>query len=240
MRRVTSYGTKGTELGALITHRLYVPDGSKPAVIVEHGLNGKPWHFVNFPDPVVDELARRGYPVLCPALADNSWGNNASQTALADAIAYAHSPAVGAKAGPVLLRAGSMGTLVALNYLLAHPADVAAVAVALPAVDLADLHDNGAARGGIDPVGIETAYGGAAGYAAQRAAHNPIENAAAYAPYAGRVRMWYADDDPTTIPSRVLAFRDATGIPAVNMGPGGHAFDPAFTDDVVAFLESHA
>lgn len=236
MGRVTSYGTKGTELAATLVRRNYRLDASKPAVIFCHGLNGQAWHPVNYPDPVLDELAQRGFPIMSPDLGGvATWGNTASQTKLADARAYMQA-SMGAKAGGVLLWAGSMGTLTALNFLRNNPTLVLGMAAGLPAVDLADLHDNAVARG-ITEASIDTAYANHAGYVAALPTHNPSQGD--FAAVADKIRLWYSTDDPTTIPARVTAFAAASGATAVSMGAtGGHVFDADFAIDVCDYLES--
>jgi pimeloyl-ACP methyl ester carboxylesterase len=244
VNRYTDLATYGTEVAAFIRDRSYRPDGTKMGVIALHGLNGRAWHYVNNNDLVVNELARRKFPVLCPEAGGTAtWGNDLTQTKIADAKTAMQDPAgsIRAKPGPVLLWCGSMGTQGGLNYMRANPANVAGVAVGLPAVDLADLHDNAAARGIVDNTSIEAAYGGAAAYAAARAAHNPSENMAAYQPLASKIKLWYSNDDPTVIPAVVTAFAAGTGVTAVNMGNvGGHVFGAAFATAVADFLEAHA
>lgn len=236
MGRVTSYGSFGTELASVITDRMYKPDQKKRGVIFSHGLNGLGWHPVNFPDPVIDGMAARGHAVIAPDLSSTShWGNDAAQTKITDAKNFLQG-SMGAKAGGVLLWCGSMGTLAGLNYLRLNPANIAAIAVGLPAVDLADLHDNAVARG-ITAASIEGAYGGAAAYPGVRAAHNPAEHAAEYVAWKDRVKLWRSNDDTTVIPSVVDAFGSASGIPVVNMGNvGGHVFSATFTSAVCDFL----
>jgi alpha-beta hydrolase superfamily lysophospholipase len=240
MGRVTSHATYGTEKASLIYDRTYKPNGTMRGVIHCHGLNGQAWHPVNFPEPVQDEMARRGHMVMCPDLGGTAtWGNDTAQQKITDAITYLNANG-GVKPGGVLLWAGSMGTLAALNYLRgAGAASVAAVAVGLPAVDLVDLHDNAVARG-ITVASVEGAYGGSlTAYNATRVAHNPSENAAAYASLRSKVRLWYADDDTTVIPARVTAFAQATGITAVSMGStGGHVFAASYAPQVCDWLES--
>lgn len=238
MSRVTICGTFGTEPCAIIKDRLYRRDRSKRGVIFCHGLNGQHWNPVNYPDSVIDEMAKRGYCVLSPDLGGKAtWGNDSAQTKLADAKAYLEANE-GVKTGGVLLWCGSMGTLAGLNYLRAHPGDIAGLADGLPAVDLADLHDNAVARG-ITAQTIEDAYGGLTGYNAARAAHNPMEHAAEYVTWKDRIHLWYSNDDPTTIPARVQAFSATSGVSITSMGnAGGHVFLPVFAPAVADFLET--
>lgn len=240
MGRVTSYGTKGTETGTTITRRKYEP--GQPAVIYCHGLNGQAWHPINFPEPTVDLLAERGFPVAAHDLGGvATWGNDTAQTKIGDARTYMQAAPISAAAGPVLLWAGSMGTLAALNYARNNPANVLAVACGLPPTDLADLHDNNRPIGetGV-AASIEAAYGGLAGYNAARAAHNPAEHTAEYASLGVPIKLWYSGNDTTVIPSTVTTFASAAGIEAVNVGSVGHTFPSAYADDVVDWLTSFA
>lgn len=234
MSRVTSYGTYGTELATKLVDRLYKADGTKRAVIFCHGLNGQAWNPVNYPDPVIDEMVARGYPVFSPALGGTAtWGNDIAQQKIADAKAYMQSN-MGAKSGGALLWAGSMGTLASLNFFRNNPTLVAAVAVGLPAVDMADIHDNNRSNLAIS---IETAYGGAAGYTAALPTHNPAQNTSSY--IGQPIKLWYSSDDPIVIPSVVANFSSATGIPTADMGAMGHAFNPSFASNVADFLETY-
>lgn len=237
MGRVTSYGTKGTENAATFVHRRYAADGQHRGVIFCHGLNGYGWHPVNYPNTVIDEMVRRGHPVISPDLGGPAtWGNDAAQAKIADARTYLQGT-LGAKSGGVLLWAGSMGTLAALNFARNNPSLVAGVACGLPAVSLSDLHDNAAARG-VSAVNIEAAYGGNAGYVAGLAAHDPAANAAAYASQAAKIKLWYSSDDTTVPASVVTDFAAASGIAAQSTGASGHVFNVAYTNAVCDFLQS--
>lgn len=240
MRRVTSLGIYGTERAGLIHDKAYKGDGTKRAVIVCHGLNGEAFNAIDYPDPIVDEMAARGHMCMTPDLGGKAtWGNDASQTKLLDAITYLNSH-WGVKTGGVLLWAGSMGTLVSLNFMRgANAGLVRGVAVGLPAVDLADLHDNATART-LNAANIETAYGGAASFATARASHNPMENTAAYQSLASRIHLWNSSNDQVTIPERVAAFASATGISTTSVGDqpaNGHAIPASAAKGIADFLE---
>lgn len=68
-----------------------------------------------------------------------TWGNSEATTAIA---AGATAIAATTKAGKLMLFGGSMGAVDALNYYHANPTKVAAIALAIPLLDLNDLSSN--------------------------------------------------------------------------------------------------
>lgn len=160
-----------------------------------------------------------------------TWGNDTSITRVGQLITWLTGR--GAPSTKYLLYGVSMGSLVLLNWARANASQVAAYAGVIPAVDLADLHDFN--RGGY-AAEIETAYGGAAGYTAAVATHNP---ATATASFTFPVRVWYSTNDPVCIPSTATTFASATGGTAVPIGALGHATDDR-TAELVEFFTAYA
>lgn len=235
MGRVTTYGTLGTEVGSLLLDRLYAT-GQKPAVLYAHGLNAQPWGPINNPMPGLERLSELGFAVSSHALGGvATWGNSASQTKMGDAKAYMQAAPVSAKAGPVLLYGGSMGTLTALNYTLANPSNVLAVAAILPAVSLQSLRDNAAYT-----ASVEAAYGGNAGYLAALATHSPLVRAAEFASLGIPMKLWYSTDDTVVIPSTVTDFAAASGASLQSMGATAHTVPDRFGYESAEWLASHA
>lgn len=203
-------------------HLLWVPrrySGERRGVVWCHGRGDTARGTAGITTAGLHLLVEAGLPVISADLGGpTSWGNPTSQARFWNAADYlvtrTRCPA------EVLIYAGSMGTLVGLNAARGNLARIAAIAAALPAVDLADLHDN---RGfGAE---IETAYGGAAGYAAARAANNPSENTAAYQDVP--IALWYGTADTVTVPARVEAFAAATGAQATPFA-GAHNFQAPY------------
>lgn len=243
MGRVTYLGTYGSERVGLLFDRLYKPDGTKRAVILCHGLNGEATNAIDFPDPVLDEMVRRGHLCATPDLGGKAtWGNDSAQGMLLTIINYLIAN-WGAKAGGALLWAGSMGTLVSMNFLRGPNAGlISALAAALPCVDLADMHDNAVARS-VSATNIEAAFGGTlAGYQAALPTHSPAANVAAYqGALKDKIKLWKSPNDSVVIPGVVDPFATQTGIPLVTMGaqPGnGHVFDSNYATSVCDWLES--
>jgi alpha-beta hydrolase superfamily lysophospholipase len=144
----------------------------------------------------------------------------------------------GAKAGKVLVYGGSMGALTALVWAMNNPTLVLGVGGIIPVVNLADVHDNN--RGG-HAASIETAYGGAAGYAAAVAAHNPAANPGLLASMP--IKLWTGGNDAVATPGAASAFVAAVGSNAsvtslgagVDHATGNAAFDP---QQIVKFFNS--
>jgi pimeloyl-ACP methyl ester carboxylesterase len=163
-------------------------------------------------------MAAAGWALISPLLASTTnWGNDAAIARVGDAIAYLRSH-LGIDSGPVALVATSMGALAALNYARQNPGAVSRIALLLPVVDLAYEHDNNVAGLAAE---IEAAYGGAAGYAAAVASHDPMQNAAAHA--GKSIKVWLASDDTTAVTARQRAFVDATGAASYDLGTVGHS-----------------
>lgn len=198
----------------------WLGDGTRRGVIVCHGYASDALTPVSGGYlPQTAMLARSGIPVLSADLGgSDTWGNDASLAALSDAWSYLKG--LGASPDGVLLFGGSMGALTALNWIRENPAEVEAVGLAVPALNLADLHDND--RGGV-AASIEAAYGGAAGYAAALSEHNAWANREDFEGV--RVRVFYSENDEITLPEFALDLVEAAGAAgdAVSLGAVGHA-----------------
>lgn len=236
----TSYGTKGTELGVAVTGLGYRPDNTRTPVLWAHGRGGSGVNETQLADNlrVMQAVSDVNLPILSMDMGGPAtWGNDAAIAKVTDAKAYAQG-ALGGKAGKVLLWGGSMGSLAVLNWAKANPTLVAAVACALPANDLVNLHANATFT-----AEIETAYGGAAGYAAAVAAHDPSQNAASLTGFP--IKLWYSTNDTTVVPSTVTAFQAAVNAAGGNcqiqsMGAIGHTITAISESDVATFLRAYA
>jgi predicted alpha/beta hydrolase family esterase len=209
--------------------------------VVIHGGRGQSALSNMPPDLITQALVAMGAPVLYGDFVDGrTWGSDLGQTRLGQLWTLQKNN-FGAKNDKVVLYGSSMGALVVLNWARANPASVAAIALVIPATDLRDLHDNAASRGAAAAgaaAEIETAYGGAAAYAAAATAHNPAENAASYRGLP--MKIWYSGDDPTCLPSITTAFASGAGAEAQNIGNFGHGSNSAYAGSVVDFLGSYA
>lgn len=241
MAVATSYGTKGTERGLVMTGTRWPGDGTRTAVLWAHGHAGTGVGEMTSPDNgrVLRKLGDGGLAVVSSDYGGGTtWGDDAAQTKLSDAYSFA-TTTLGAKSGKVLLGGWSMGVLAVLNWARANPSKVAAIACVLPAVDLVDLHDNN--RAGFKAE-IESTYGlgsvpSVAGNATI-AAHDPAQNTGAY--IGVPIKLWYSSDDSVVIPSVVTTFASNTGAQTQSLGAVGHTLTSVDENQVLAFLGQYA
>lgn len=194
-------------------------------------------------------LSRAGFVCIAGDMgqtaSQGTFGNDTAVTRLGqlkDFVQGASSP-MQARSGSVRIIAGSGGCTAALNYARANPANVAALFLICPLVDIEDFYNNwtgGGANGtapvasGVTKAEMDTAYGGTAAFAAAMPSHNPIRsgNQAALA----GIPIWlaYSTDDPYIPVQKVLDY--AALVPsaqAVSQGAAGHTGLGVNSDDVV-------
>jgi hypothetical protein len=164
--------------------------------------------------------------------AQAGWGNS-SEVAKVVAQWGVLKSSYGVKTDKMLLSGISMGTATALLTLLnpdnvagAGAANIAAVELELPAVSIDDIHTTNALSAA---AGIDTAYGG--NWAAAKAAHNPLDNAATFAALKVPILMHYGGADPVCQPQFARQFAAAVpSVEPINMGDAvGHSI-AAFED----------
>lgn len=188
---------------------------------------------VTYPQPRA--LLEAGYPVLAGGTAA-AWGSDTARTRAAEEIALLQA-LTGSPADKVILWGQSMGFLKAIAYARANPTKVACIVGTVPAVDPQDIHDNN--RGGF-AAAIETAYGGAGGYAAAMPSHNPFANQSEIAALGIPMRLYYSTDDTITLSSKITAFAAGVGAQAVSLGAKAHSPVTVPADDVLSFLAPFA
>lgn len=243
MAHCTAWGTGQYAAGeghVFHYNRLYVGDGTKRPIIWFHQHTGNATSTLQPGTAAygLDVLAETGHPIIAADLGGPStWGSDASLARTTDAFNYIIAR-MGAKSDKALLWGGSMGTLTALLWAKANPTKVAALAVSLPVLNLQDVHDNRTFGATVYGPIIETAYGGAAGYAAALATKNPAATPASWAGVP--MKLWYSEDDPVAIPSEVAAFAAASGAQTVSQGAAGHTFNGVDFKKVRDFLTSYA
>ena len=150
------------------------------------------------------------------------WGRDSDGLAVDDVIAWAAAN-YGTRTDQVGIIAGSMGGLTFANWAKTHLDQVAAAAMAIPAIDLAgvrqrdldDLHLGLAAS-------IEAAYGGLAGYEAALPTHSPALDPAAVAPIADRIRIWATENDNVCAIEEAEDYTAANGIELTTVADLGH------------------
>lgn len=228
------------EVSVLARSRIGRPDNSRYGAIFCPGYNGTAdVYFQAVYNPTLRAMADAGIPVLTADHGGPStWGNDTAMAAMDAAYAYLTTTG-GAKPGKVLLNGGSMGTLTMLNWTKRNPTKVAGITCALPAVSLTDLHDNRYvdAPGTTNPIRtlIETAYGGAAGYASAVATHDPNLTPSAFTGIP--MRLYYSTDDLIALASLATSFAAAVGpsVSLVSLGARGHNADNINVQDLLEF-----
>lgn len=239
MSRWHSYGVgqyRASESHTFIGNRLYALDSTKPPILVcpGRGQTSDNEVLTGWIGDVVAALAEAGFPVLAADMGGTtSHGNAASAAAVGDARTYANAP-FGAKSGKVGLLGTSMGALPALRYYMDNPGNVACFCGGVPNVNLQNVHD--VTRPDI-ATEIETAHGGAGGYATYLTNYNPSAHTSSFAGLP--MQLHYSTDDNNITPSTVTSFGAATGAQVISLGAVGH--NPAGMDTglVVAFFEQY-
>jgi pimeloyl-ACP methyl ester carboxylesterase len=189
-------------------------------------------------------LAHAGFLVvsgdLSQTASQGSFGNDTARTRIGQLITLAQSASapIRGRAGKVALIGVSGGATAAINYARANPANVSALYLMTPLLDLQDFHDNRVTQAGssFTQAEIEAAYGGSAAYAAAVASHSPVAGSNP-AQLAGiPIKLAYSTNDQYVTTASVDAFAAATGAQKVSLGNVLHnaaSVDPA---DVVDFL----
>lgn len=192
----------------------YQSPGTVPGVIMCHGSGRIATDITNpvvFGEYAIYDALRQLYCVGIGDFGFNAWGNN---TAIADVEAkrvQMQSAPVDlvkpqAKSGKVALIGASMGSCSALNYALAHPANVACIALFIPAV--------GPLTNPVLSTAFQAAVKSGSTYSesVDGPTHNP-QNATYQANFPNiPVHLWYSDGDLTAYPAAVTAF--AAGVPS--------------------------
>lgn len=164
-------------------------------------------------------LAEKGVPIISAAFGGgDQWGNDTSQTRIGQAWTYVKS-ALGTRTDKFVGIGVSKGATALLNYTRSHSANVAALVLIVPAVNVSDIHDND--RSG-NAVHIENAYGGLAAWQAAAPTHDPALNTATHASQAIPTFILYGGSDTVCIPSVVTSFATAVGASVQSMGATDH------------------
>lgn len=262
----TTY-TKGAyqagEQGIILVPKKLPAAGTKRGVIVAHGYLGDATlaygtaNLATYGGPAV--TAASGGPETVGLAIDAggaaTWGNNASITAVGNAWTWLKAQtALGVKTDKVLLIGGSMGALPVLNWARQNLAQVAAIALIIPVLDLQDCHDNAAGRSqnGVN-VGatlpnlrtdIEASAGGVGNLTpTYYSTHSPAVFAAQLAGIP--IQIWESANDINTNANGITtaaAFAAAAGGTLVNQGvqPGtGHSPGSLTAEQVAAFLATY-
>lgn len=212
---------RATERHICRSNRFHRRDGTTVGVLALHG-SGNDATFVDTFPPAV-ELARRGFTVLgVDAGGLTTWGNDTALAAVNDARTFLQGT-LAAKAGKIVLLGGSMGSVLALNWLRANPTAVYCASLGLPIADVEDVRANN--RGGAQAA-IETAYTNNAGWQTARPTHNPAEYTADLIAADVPIRFDYSTDDTIGLPALTLDLADTLGDLATvdDYGAAGHTY----------------
>jgi pimeloyl-ACP methyl ester carboxylesterase len=241
-RSIGSY--VAAEAATLLCGRLYKPDATKRPLIYFTGGPGDDRDFITAAasgSQIAPRLADLGIPIVSAAFGGgNQFGNDTAQARIGQAWTWIKAQ-LNPKQDKFIGIGVSKGATALLNYARNNPANVAALLLIVPAVNLTDLHDNN--RSGL-AAAIEGAYGGSpASFAAAAPTHDPALNAAAHAALGIPVKMLHGDNDVTVVPQTVIDFASATGYQIRSMGATDHlstapAIDPI--EDVWKFLGQYS
>ena len=151
-------------------------------------------------------------PAVAPDLRA-TWGNDEAMEIVRVELEAARRE-LSASDGPAVLVGASMGALTALNYALRHPDDVACLLLALPIVDLAELHGR-LPEGDPMRASIEAAHGGAP---------DPGTWPLQQAPELARIPqlLWISRDDPVGSSRLARRYARAVGAQVHSLGRAGH------------------
>lgn len=165
-------------------------------------------------------LAHLGTPVMIDAQGGETMGNDAATGAggyIDDCIAWA-AATYGTRTDKVMLWADSAGGFNALNWAWRNAGKVLSIIMRAPATDMQSLYDR-------NPLGVaalmDTAYGGAPGFAAAVATHDPMQNTDLIRPFGHRIKIWYGLTDFLALPEEIEAFATLVGA-ELRSFPGGH------------------
>jgi pimeloyl-ACP methyl ester carboxylesterase len=168
--RLGPYTNDGENDGAsLLVDDSYCPDGTRRGVLVCHSA-GQSHDDQIRPEwwPIPRGLAETGRFVCLacdfgdstveygPTSGRYSWGNEHAIARMSEAYRYLIGKEGGAKKGPIVVAATSMGAVLGLNWTMRYRHNVCAVILACPVLDLAALYTR---TGDEDLLHIGAAYG---------------------------------------------------------------------------------
>lgn len=157
-------------------------------------------------------LAAR-YPIVATDMGGaNTWGNSAATAGIAAAKTYLQST-MGAKAGPVVLVAISMGNIAAHNYARANPGSVLGIVASIGASNLTQMYGNATYQ-----AAIGTAWGVTFPTTLPNGA-DPLLNSYAMANYVN----YYDTADTSVLPADARALATLVGGRSVAVSAAGHS-----------------
>ena len=215
----TSYGFGQSTAGEF--QMVFMPKGTPVGGVIFHSGGGGN-ALSSFGPAYYEQSAALTSAGLAVISCDNGngllWGNDANTNIMEAARIYLGT--LGVPNNKISLIGGSMGGQAACNYARRFPARVHNMALIIPAVSVKDLYDRNVF--GLAPT-IDTAFGGAANYAAVWQTYNAVN-------FASTLNMpmtlWYSQDDDACRVAFAQQFIAAAPIcHSYNMGNVGHNGD---------------
>lgn len=213
---------------------LYQANGRKRPVIVFTGGPGDDRDFIVTAASgahVPPVLATAGWPLYSAEFGGtNLWGNPTTVTRIGQA--WTKVKALMDTAVDQFIGIGvSKGATALLNYAKDNPADVAGLALFIPAVDIQDMHTNDRAG---SAASIAAAYGGGA----PPDSSNPADNTGALD--AIPQEIWRSTNDTACVQSVVDSYATAVSATVHSLGAAGHSAASVSAAEVAAFLAAIA
>lgn len=217
----------------VFTNRNWRGDGTVPGIIYCAGKAAGAYNIIGA--GFAQELAKRGYPVICGDLGDipsqvgkldgpGVWGCDAALTKMETLRTFLIN-VMGAKPGKIAVLGGSHGCAAAYAYARNYAANVSCVATVIGTADVEHIRANNIMSYQASIEGAP-AYGSNANWQAARATHNPVEVAPWLAANGIPMLDYYAPDDPVCVLSTHQALKTAGGamLTQVSLGNVGHSF----------------
>jgi len=147
----------------------------------------------------------------------------------------------GTKPGKVFIIGASMGGLTALNWAAQNPEKVAAIAIVVPVINLADIKANN--RGGYAGL-VDAAYGGNYSESIKGATHNPATIADSGKFSDIPILIYYGLTDTVCVPAETESFAADVGSNVTLMPlPYGHddnSYRAVSNQVIIDFFNAHA
>lgn len=228
------YCTRNGETAWIFVPHSWKRDQSRRGIIACHGAlqnaSGGSGQSGQLAGQIMAMAAATGCVCVFPDLAGTpgtnaAWGNDSSLTTLASHWATLKSE-FNVKPDKMILSGVSMGGATALLALL-NPsslanlgaANIAALELEVPAVNISDIHDNNRLA---QQAPIDTAY--AANWAGVKAARDPILNMTTFNSLGIPMSIQYASDDPVCLPQFAIQFAaNVTNVQLFSQGAVGHS-----------------
>lgn len=213
---------------------------SRNPIVWCHGHGGNALQAVGAVIPsmmaILAALTNEGFQVVAPSMG-NTWGNQASQTAIAEAIVWGRT--LDSNTTKTVVMGTSMGGAAALQYALSHIGDVSCIVLFEPALDLEYIRTTNTVEGITDLRASIDAAWGFVYPATMTTGSSPLDIAGALSSIP--IQLWYATDDD--ISHNYASFATSHGNTTLkSLGAVGHtdaALAAVTISDVVSFVKAN-